>query len=69
MKAPFPRIEYTEAVAILKQKGSKIEWGEDLVLTAGIIETNPKEHAVSRVPGEAAFALEYRSQDTKTLKS
>jgi N-carbamoyl-L-amino-acid hydrolase len=46
-----------------------LEWGEDLVLTTGIVETNPKEHAVSRVPGEVAFALEYRSQDAKTLKS
>lgn len=44
-----------------------LEWGEDLVLTSGIVETNPKEHAVSRVPGEVAFALEYRSQDAKTL--
>jgi N-carbamoyl-L-amino-acid hydrolase len=46
-----------------------LEWGEDLVLTSGIVETNPKEHAVSRVPGEVTFALEYRSQDAKTLKS
>ena len=46
-----------------------LEWGEDLVVTAGIVETNPKEHAVSRVPGEVSFALEYRSQDIKTLKS
>ena len=46
-----------------------LEWGEDLVLTSGIVETNRQEHAVSRVPGEAAFALEYRSQDAKTLKS
>lgn len=46
-----------------------LEWGEDLVLTSGVVETNPKEHAVSRVPGEVAFALEYRSQDAKTLKS
>ena len=46
-----------------------LEWGEDLVLTAGIFETNPREHAVSRVPGEAVFALEYRSQDARTLKS
>jgi N-carbamoyl-L-amino-acid hydrolase len=45
------------------------EWGEDLVLTSGVVETNPKEHAVSRVPGEVSFALEYRSQDAKTLKS
>ncbi|MEM8826867.1 MAG: hydantoinase/carbamoylase family amidase [Pseudomonadota bacterium] len=46
-----------------------LEWGEDLVVTSGIVETNPKEHAVSRVPGEVSFALEYRSQDLKTLKS
>ncbi|MFM9847556.1 MAG: Zn-dependent hydrolase [Hyphomicrobiaceae bacterium] len=46
-----------------------LEWGEDLVVTSGIVETNPKEHAVSRVPGEVTFALEYRSQDAKTLTS
>lgn len=46
-----------------------LEWGEDLVLTSGIVETNPKQHAVSRVPGEVTFALEYRSQDAKTLTS
>jgi N-carbamoyl-L-amino-acid hydrolase len=46
-----------------------LEWGEDLVVTSGIVETNPREHAVSRVPGEVTFALEYRSQDAKTLKS
>lgn len=46
-----------------------LEWGEDLVVTSGIVETNADEHAVSRVPGEVSFALEYRSQDTKTLTS
>lgn len=46
-----------------------LEWGEDLVVTSGIVETNPTEHAVSRVPGEVSFALEYRSQDKKTLES
>ena len=46
-----------------------LEWGEDLVVTSGIVGTNPDEHAVSRVPGEVSFALEYRSQDTKTLTS
>jgi len=46
-----------------------LEWGEDLVVTSGIVETNSKEHAVSRVPGEVTFALEYRSQDAKTLRS
>ena len=46
-----------------------LEWGEDLVVTAGIVETNAQEHAVSRVPGEVSFSLEYRSQDTRTLRS
>lgn len=46
-----------------------LEWGEDLVVTSGIVETNAEEHAVSRVPGEVSFALEYRSQDEKTLTS
>ena len=46
-----------------------LEWGEDLVVTAGIVETNADEHAVSRIPGEVSFSLEYRSQDIRTLES
>ncbi|HET8770015.1 MAG TPA: asparagine--tRNA ligase [Gemmatimonadaceae bacterium] len=30
VKAPFPRIDYTDAVATLQKKGSKVEWGDDL---------------------------------------
>jgi asparaginyl-tRNA synthetase len=30
IKAPFPRISYDDAVAVLKKKGSAIEWGGDL---------------------------------------
>lgn len=44
-----------------------LAWGEDLVFTAGIVETDAREHAVSRVPGQVGFALEYRSQDQRTL--
>ena len=29
VKPPFPRISYTEAVEILKEKGMQFEWGED----------------------------------------
>ncbi|MEM9028503.1 MAG: Zn-dependent hydrolase [Pseudomonadota bacterium] len=46
-----------------------LEWGEDLVVTSGIVETNPGAHAVSRVPGEVVFALEFRSQDARTLSN
>jgi len=46
-----------------------LEWGEDLVVTSGIVQPNPQERAVSRVPGEVSFALEDRSQDEKPLAS
>lgn len=46
-----------------------LAWGEDLVFTVGIVETDSHEHAVSRVPGYVRFAVEFRSQDQKTLDS
>jgi asparaginyl-tRNA synthetase len=30
VKAPFPRLDYSEAIRILKEKGHEIEWGDDL---------------------------------------
>ena len=30
VKAPFPRIDYTAAVATLQKKGSAVQWGDDL---------------------------------------
>jgi asparaginyl-tRNA synthetase len=30
VKPPFPRIDYTDAVATLQQKGSSVQWGDDL---------------------------------------
>ncbi len=30
VRGPFPRIEYSDAVAALKERGSAIEWGDDL---------------------------------------
>jgi len=29
-RGPFPRIDYTDAVATLQKKGSAVQWGEDL---------------------------------------
>ena len=46
-----------------------LAWGEDLVFTTGIVETDPTEHAVSRVPGKVTFACEFRSQDKKTIEN
>lgn len=45
------------------------ERGTDLVLTAGMIATNPAEHAMSRIPGECRFSLEIRSESIDTLES
>jgi N-carbamoyl-L-amino-acid hydrolase len=41
--------------------------GKTLVLTHGIMGTNPKEHAISRVPGETRFSIEIRADDPETL--
>ncbi|MGH6995073.1 MAG: Zn-dependent hydrolase, partial [Stellaceae bacterium] len=43
--------------------------GLDLVVTVGIVGTNPAEHAMSRVPGEAMFSFEVRSQSSDTLEA
>jgi N-carbamoyl-L-amino-acid hydrolase len=41
--------------------------GGDLVLTAGIFQTDPAHHALSRIPGETHFSFEARSQHPATL--
>jgi N-carbamoyl-L-amino-acid hydrolase len=41
--------------------------GQDLVMTSGVITTNPDEHAITRIPGEVAFSLDIRSQNAQTL--
>src|SRR5690606_33423454 len=46
-----------------------LERGLDLVVTAGMISTNPEEHAMSRIPGECRFCLEVRSQSIDTLEA
>ena len=43
--------------------------GVDLVVTSGIVGTDPREHSVSRIPGEVQFSLEIRSQSLETLEA
>lgn len=45
-----------------------LEAGRDLVVTAGIIETDPHAHSMSRIPGEVSFSFEVRSQSEQTLE-
>jgi len=44
-----------------------LERGEDLVMTFCIFPTDPREHAMTRVPGEVRFTLEWRSESETTL--
>ena len=46
-----------------------MERGLDLVVTFGIIGTNPDEHAMTRIPGEVAFSFEVRSQSNEALEA
>jgi beta-ureidopropionase / N-carbamoyl-L-amino-acid hydrolase len=43
--------------------------GVDLVVTTGIVGTDPQEHSVSRIPGDVRFSLEIRSQSLDTLEA
>lgn len=41
--------------------------GSDLVLTSGIVGTDPESHAISRIPDTLGFSLDVRSQDRSVL--
>ncbi|MFT4099765.1 MAG: hydantoinase/carbamoylase family amidase [Burkholderiaceae bacterium] len=45
-----------------------LERGTDLVVTAGILQTDPAEHSISRVPGHVQFSLEARSRSMDMLE-
>jgi N-carbamoyl-L-amino-acid hydrolase len=44
------------------------QMGMDLVMTCGILSTNPANHAISVIPGEVGFSFEVRSQSRETLE-
>jgi len=41
--------------------------GADLVLTSGIVGTDPQKHAMTRIPDSIGFSLDIRSQSPETL--
>jgi N-carbamoyl-L-amino-acid hydrolase len=46
-----------------------LERGTDLVVTTGMVSTNPIEHAVTRIPGQVKFSFEVRSKSIDTLEA
>jgi N-carbamoyl-L-amino-acid hydrolase len=46
-----------------------LERGTDLVVTTGIVNTDPAEHSISRIPGQVSFSFEARSKSHDTLEA
>lgn len=46
-----------------------LERGRDLVITTGIVTTDPREHAIARIPGRLRFSFDLRSQSKETLEA
>ena len=46
-----------------------LERGRDLVITTGVVSTDPHEHAIARIPGMLRFSFELRSQSKETLEA
>ena len=68
--APFPRVDYGDAVALLQKKGSKVQWGEDLGAEdeALIVEDYDRPVFVMNYPKEAkAFYMKENPADPRTV--
>lgn len=44
-----------------------LQKGEDLVLTSGMVGTDPEKHALTRIPDLVDFSLDFRSQSIEAL--
>jgi asparaginyl-tRNA synthetase len=67
---PFPRISYSEAVEILRGKGSAIGWGDDLGAEdeALLVEDHDRPVFVYNYPKEAkAFYMKENPEDPRTV--
>jgi asparaginyl-tRNA synthetase len=70
IKAPFPRIDYTDAVKILQSKGSSVKWGEDLGAEdeALLVEGHDRPVFIYNYPKEAkAFYMKENPADPRTV--
>ncbi|MGH7669712.1 MAG: asparagine--tRNA ligase [Gemmatimonadaceae bacterium] len=70
VKTPFPRINYTDAVATLQRKGSRGKWGDDLGADdeALLVEDYDRPVFVINYPREAkAFYMKENPDDPRTV--
>jgi len=70
IRGPFPRIDYTDAVATLQRKGSAVQWGEDLGAEdeALLVEDYETPIFICNYPKEAkAFYMKENPADPRTV--
>ena len=70
IRGPFPRIDYTDAVATLQKKGSAVQWGEDLGAEdeALLVEDYETPIFICNYPKEAkAFYMKENPADPRTV--
>jgi asparaginyl-tRNA synthetase len=70
VKTPFPRIDYSDAVRILKEKGHEIEWGSDLGAPdeVALAEGHDRPVFIMNYPKEAkAFYMKENPADPRTV--
>ncbi|MGA1308369.1 MAG: asparagine--tRNA ligase [Gemmatimonadaceae bacterium] len=70
IKGPFPRIDYTDAVATLQKKGSAVQWGEDLGAEdeSLLVEDYETPIFICNYPKEAkAFYMKENPADPRTV--
>lgn len=70
VRAPFPRIDYTDAVATLQKKGSTVVWGDDLGAEdeALLVEDYETPIFICNYPkGAKAFYMKENPADPRTV--
>jgi asparaginyl-tRNA synthetase len=70
VKAPFPRIDYNDAVKILQSKGSEVKWGDDLGAEdeSLLVEGADRPVFIFNYPKEAkAFYMKENPADPRTV--
>ena len=70
VRAPFPRVAYTDAVRILQEKGHEIKWGDDLGAPdeTALAEMHDRPVFIYNYPKEAkAFYMKENPEDPRTV--
>jgi asparaginyl-tRNA synthetase len=70
VKTPFPRIDYSDAIKILEQKGSTAKWGDDLGAEdeSLLVEGHDRPVFIYNYPREAkAFYMKENPDDPRTV--